>query len=190
MLSATASYLMLILFFGLILIFWASNFVGLPGNWLMVAGAGLWFFLAPERFQFSWMVLVALIVLALIGELLEFLASVLGTKKMGGSSRGAMLSVVGSVVGGILGVIIGIPIPIPVLGVLISGILCASAGAMAGALIGEYSLGTPTDQAFKIGGAAFVGRMLGTFGKIIMGAAMVTLILLAPFVFYVDSLPP
>jgi uncharacterized protein YqgC (DUF456 family) len=183
MFSTILIYLVLALYFGLILVFWATNFMGLPGNWLMLLAAVVWIWSAPEQFQFSWMVLIGLVVLALIGELVEFLASVLGTKKMGGSSRGATLSVVGSIIGGLLGVIIGIPIPIPVIGMLISGILCASLGAMAGAVIGEYSLGTPHDQTVKIGGAAFVGRMLGTFGKIIMGAAMVSLIYISPFVF-------
>jgi hypothetical protein len=174
-------YLVFFLFFGLVLFFWALNFVGLPGNWLMLATAVVWLWLGPESFQFSWYVLIALVVIACIGELMEFLASVLGTKKMGGSSRGAILSVVGSIAGGILGVLIGVPIPIPVIGVLVSGILCASIGALVGAMIGEYSLGTPLDQTTKIGVAAFIGRMLGTFGKIIMGAAMVAMILISPY---------
>jgi uncharacterized protein len=183
MFSVILAYLVLLLFFGLVLVFWGLNFAGLPGNWLMILAAAVWIWVCPERFQFSWTVLMALGGLALVGELIEFLASVLGAKKMGGSSRGATLSVVGSIIGGILGVLIGIPIPIPVIGVLISGILCASLGAMAGAVIGEYTLGTPPNQTMKIGGAAFLGRMLGTFGKIIMGATMVALIFIAPFVF-------
>lgn len=175
------NYILLALFVGLILLFWGLNFIGMPGNWLIIASAALWIWLGPESFQFSWLWLIGLVLLAAIGEILEFAASVMGTKKMGGSSRGATLSVVGSIVGGLLGVVIGIPIPIPIVGLLISGVLCASLGAVVGAMIGEYSLGTSLDQTTKIGLAAGVGRMLGTFGKIIMGAAMVALMIIAPF---------
>jgi hypothetical protein len=176
-------YLAFVLLIGLILFFWGLNFVGLPGNWLIILAAAAWLWLGPESFQYPWHLLIALLLLAVIGEALEFVASVLGTKKMGGSSRGATLSVVGSILGGILGVLIGVPIPIPIIGMLVSGILFASLGALVGAMIGEYSLGTSLEQTTKIGVAAFIGRMLGTFGKIIMGAAMAAIILIAPFLF-------
>lgn len=158
------------------------NFVGLPGNWLIIAIVGVWVWLGPERFQFPWVVLVALIALALIGEAVEFATSVLGTKKMGGSSRGATLSVIGSIIGGLIGAVIGIPVPIPIIGILIGSILFASIGAMVGAMAGEYWIGTPMKKSVKIGSAAFVGRALGTVGKITMGSAMVALTWVAPFV--------
>ena len=75
---------------------------------------------------------VVLTVLALLGELIEFLASVLGTKKLGGSTRGATLSVIGSMAGGLLGAVFGIPFPIPLVGMLIGSILFASVGAWIG----------------------------------------------------------
>jgi uncharacterized protein len=179
--TVVLNYLFLALFIGLILFFWGLNFVGAPGNWLIIASAALWNWVGPESFRFSWWWLVGLILLAVVGEVLEFAASVMGTRKMGGSSRGATLSVVGSIVGGLLGVLFGIPIPVPVVGMLISGVLFASLGALAGAMIGEYSLGTSMEQSTKIGLAAGVGRMLGTFGKIIMGAAIVALMIIVPF---------
>ncbi len=181
--TAILLYSLLILFFGLILVFWGINFIGLPGNWLMIFSAVIWNSFGPETFRFSWIVVVALVALAGVGELLEFIASVFGTKKMGGSNRGATWSVIGSIIGGILGVFVGFPIPIPVVGMMISGILFASIGAMAGAMWGEYRMGTPLEQNMKIGGAAFVGRMLGTFGKILAGAVMVAILGLAPWVF-------
>lgn len=182
MFTAWFIYLWLALFLILVCGFWGLNFIGLPGNWLIIAVVALWIWLGPERFQFPWGVLIGLFVLALVGEAIEFAASVFGTKKMGGSSRGATLSVVGSIIGGILGAVVGIPIPIPLVGILIGSILFASVGAMVGAMAGEYWIGTPMKDNMKIGGAAFAGRMLGTVGKITVGSVMVGLSWIAPFI--------
>ncbi len=176
-------YVWLTLFILLIVVFWSLNFFGLPGNWLIIAVAAVWIWLGPERFQFSWKLLVLLIVLALIGEAVEFAASVFGTKQMGGSRRGATLSVVGSIIGGILGAILGVPIPVPIVGILIGSVLFASLGAMIGAMIGEHSQGKALKDSVKIGSAAFVGRLLGTAGKIIIGSSMMVLTVIAPFFF-------
>ena len=118
-----------------------------------------------------------------MGEAIEFLASVFGTQQMGGSRRSATLSVVGSVIGGIAGAIMGVPIPIPIVGILIGSVLFASIGAMIGAMIGEHSHGKAVKESVKIGTAAFVGRLLGTAGKIIIGSSMMILTVIAPFFF-------
>lgn len=176
-------YVWLTLFILLVIVFWSLNFFGLPGNWLIVAMAALWIWLGPTRFQFSWKLLILLILLALIGEAIEFTASVIGTKQMGGSRRGATLSVIGSIVGGIVGAIMGVPIPIPIVGILIGSVLFASLGAMIGAMIGEHTHGKAVKDSVRIGSAAFVGRLLGTAGKIIIGSSMMVLTVIAPFFF-------
>ena len=176
-------YVWLILFILSIIGFWVLNFFGLPGNWLIVIAAELWVCLGTSDYVFSWFLVLLLLVLALIGEGIEFAASVLGTKKMGGSSRGATLSVVGAIIGGILGAVMGVPIPIPIVGILIGSILFASGGAMIGAMIGEQSQGKTLKESAKIGGAAFIGRLLGTVGKITVGSSMAVLSIIAPFIF-------
>lgn len=176
-------YVWLTLFILMILGFWLINLVGLPGNWFIVAICLIWMFFGPADYRFPWIVVAVLAVLALIGEGIEFGASVLGTKKLGGSGRGATLSVIGSVIGGIVGAIFGIPIPIPVVGILIGSILFAAIGAWVGATIGEKWVGKSTQESVKIGGAAFVGRLLGTVGKLVMGSVMVVLAIAAPFCF-------
>ena len=177
-------YVWLTLFIVAVLLFWALNLLGLPGNWLIVAVAILWTFAGPEGYQFHWAIAVALALLAIIGELIEFLASVLGTKKLGGSARGATLSVIGSIAGGIIGAIFGIPfsIPIPLIGILIGSVLFAGVGAWAGATLGERWVGKSMGDSLKIGGAAFVGRLFGTAGKLLVGTTMVVLAVAAPFV--------
>ena len=183
MFIASLIYLLLTGFILLVIGFWVLNFFGLPGNWLIIDVAALWIWLGPQQFQFSWWLLLVLLVMAVMGEVIEFAASVFGTKKMGGSSRGATLSVFGSIIGAIMGAVMGIPIPIPVVGILIGSILFAGIGAMLGAMIGEYWVGSTTKQTMKIGGAAFFGRMLGTVGKITIGSGMAVLTVLAPFLF-------
>jgi len=176
-------YVWLTLFILMILIFWSLNLIGVPGNWMIVAISLLWMIVGPTDYRFSWVVILALVLLALIGEAIEFGASVVGTKKLGGSSRGAALSVVGSIIGGITGAIFGIPIPIPLVGMLIGSLLFAGIGAWIGATIGEKWVGKPMKESVKIGGAAFAGRLLGTLGKLFVGSTMVPISIAAPFLF-------
>jgi uncharacterized protein YqgC (DUF456 family) len=160
---------------------WFLNFLGLPGNWLILLGLIGWIGLGPSSLTTSSWLLVPLVGLALLGEWLEFAASLWGTRKMGGSARGAVLSVAGALAGGLLGLVIGFPIPIPLLGSLLAALLFASLGAMVGAMLGEYSLNTDWRKNAKIGLAAFVSRLAGTFGKILVGAVMLGIAWLAPF---------
>lgn len=175
-------YVWLTLFIVSVLLFWGLNLIGLPGNWMIVAIALLWIFVGPNEYQFHWGIPVALVLLATLGELIEFLTSVLGTKKLGGSNRGATLSVVGSIVGGMVGAVFGIPFPIPLAGMLIGSILFAGIGAWIGATLGERWVGKPLDESVKLGAVAFLGRLFGTAGKLVVGATMVVLAIAAPFV--------
>ena len=175
-------YVWLTLFIVLVILFWGLNLVGLPGNWLIVASAVLWMFFGPQPYQFHWGISVALTLLAILGELIEFLTSVLGTKKLGGSNRGATLSVVGSIIGGVAGAAFGIPFPIPLVGMLVGSILFAGVGAWIGATLGEKWVGKPLGESVKIGAVAFLGRLLGTAGKLLVGSTMVVLAVAAPFV--------
>lgn len=179
--TTVLAFSVLFLFYVLLVVFWGLNFVGIPGNWMMVGASAIWILFGPLRFHFSWWVILGMLILAIIGEVIELIASLIGTKKMGGSGRGATLSVVGSIIGAFVGMFVGLPIPIPLVGSLVGALFFASLGAMVGAMIGEYTLGCNWEKNAKIGIAAFVGRLLGTFGKIIMGAAILGVAVLAPF---------
>lgn len=165
-------YVWIILFVVLLCGLWATNLVGLPGNWLMILSAIAWMFLGPADYQFGWLAILVLVVLAGIGELIEFGASVLGTKKLGGSNLGATCSVVGSIAGGIAGAFLGIPVPIPLVGMLVGSLIFAGVGAWIGATLGERWAGKSVQQSVQIGGAAFLGRIMGTIGKVVVGLAM------------------
>ena len=175
-------YVWLTLFIVFVILCWGLNLIGMPGNWLIVVIAVVWVFFGPDHYRFHWGIPVALVVLATIGELIEFLTSVLGTKKLGGSTRGATLSVIGSIAGGMVGATIGIPFPIPLVGMLIGSILFAGVGAWIGSTLGEKWVGKPMKESVKIGGVAFLGRLIGTAGKMMVGSMMVVLAIAAPFV--------
>jgi uncharacterized protein YqgC (DUF456 family) len=159
---------------------WVVNLVGAPGNWILIGITLLWLLVGPNQYAIEWPAIVGLTILAIIGEGLEFGASILGAKKLGATRLGAVLSVVGSMVGGLVGVIIAIPIPI--IGWIISSILFACIGAMVGTMVGERIKGTENKKNLKIGTAAFAGRLIGTVGKLWLGSVMLAVALVALFV--------
>lgn len=147
--------------------------LGLPGTWLMVLTTALlaWW----QGGMFSVYTLIALVVLALIGEIVEFFAGVAGTRQAGGS-RG---SAVGALVGGLVGGIVGTgAIPIPLVGSLIG----ACAGAAIGAFAVEFTGGRSMDEAVRSGVGAGKGRFLGTVGKLAIGGVIWLTAAVAAFV--------
>jgi uncharacterized protein YqgC (DUF456 family) len=158
--------------------------VGLPGTWGMVVMAVLLAWLVPQEVFTSipWIYVAVLVGLALLGELVEFVASAAGVGKLGGSRRAATLAIVGSLVGAIVGMVVGLPIPIPVVGSLIGSIILGGVGAAVGALIGERMTGKAWDGSVKIGMAAFVGRIFGTVGKTFCAAIMAAMLIVLVWV--------
>ncbi len=158
---------------------WLTQLVGLPGNWIVVVAAALYaaWFPGDERLALSWNTVAALFVLAVLGEVIEFVAGAMGVTKAGGSRRGALLALICSLVGGVIG--LGVGVPIPVVGSLAAAILFGGLGALVGAFIGESWKGRDFDTSLQIGRAAFVGRVLGTLGKLIAGAVMLVVLLAA-----------
>jgi uncharacterized protein YqgC (DUF456 family) len=149
------------------------DLLGLPGNWLMVAGTLLVAWLQPGMFSVP--TLVAVVVVAAAGELLELLSGALGARKGGAGRRGAA----GALLGGFVGAIVGtFMIPVPVVGSLI--------GACAGACLGAWSLevsgGRDVGESFRAGVGAGVGRALGTLVKLAAGVLLWLIIAVAAFV--------
>ena len=163
----------------ILVVCWGLTLLGMPGNWIMLGAAIGYLFLVPadSPVAIGWFTILALLILATLGELLEFLAGALGVAKAGGSKRGAILALVGSIVGGIAGLFVGLPVPI--VGSLLGAVLLAGIGAFAGAVVGEQWKGRDLDESMKIGHAAFWGRLLGTVAKSAVGAIMVGAVLIA-----------
>jgi uncharacterized protein YqgC (DUF456 family) len=144
-----------------------------------VVAAVLLAWLVPQEVFVSipWAYVGVLVGLALLGELIEFIAGAAGVGKLGGSRRAATMAIVGSLVGAIVGMVVGLPIPIPVVGSLIGSILLGGIGAAVGALIGERTTGKGWDGSMKIGLGAFVGRIFGTLGKSLCAAVMAAMLI-------------
>jgi uncharacterized protein YqgC (DUF456 family) len=158
---------------------WILTVVGMPGNWLIAAAVALYVYVVPadSAGAIGRNVVIALVCLALCGEVLELIAASLGAKRRGASFRGAAMALFGSVVGGTLGLFVGLPIPL--FGPIVAGILLAGFGAFVGAILGETSLGRDLHESIDIGTAAFWGRLLGTLAKVMIGSTMVAIVLVA-----------
>ena len=139
----------------------------LPGTWLMLiaTGAFAWWRWGEERFSYGWWPLAIMVGLALLGELVEFVAGALGSRTAGGSKRGAAISVVTAILGAIAGSVF---IPIPIVGTLLG----AGLGAGVGALLGDRWAGHEWGAAWKGAGGAAVGKLSGAVGKLAIAAAM------------------
>jgi uncharacterized protein YqgC (DUF456 family) len=158
---------------------WLLTLLAMPGNWLMVVATAVYAWLVPvaSTAGLGWKTVVALLVLATLGEIVELLAAALGVAKAGGSRRGALLALAGSMLGAIVGIFVGLPIPL--IGSVVAAVLFAGLGAMAGAVLGETSVGRDADATWRIAKLAFWGRLAGTLGKIILGAVMIALVMAA-----------
>ena len=87
------------------------------------------------------------------------------------------MALAGSIIGGIVGIFVGVPIPL--IGSLVAVVLFAGLGAMAGAILGETWAGQDVDTSWRIARLAFWGRLAGTLGKIIVGAVMIAVVVVA-----------
>ena len=147
---------------------------GLPGNWLMVLSTCLFAWWQRDQGIFSGWTLIAITALALLGELIEFLAGMLGARGSGASWRASIAAVFGAILGAVLGTFL---IPVPLLGTMIG----ASVGAGLAVWAMEASRGEAAQHSLRRGVGAGVGQFLGTFSKIMLGLVIWLVIAIAAF---------
>jgi len=157
----------------------ALTLFGLPGNWLILAVTVVYACLKPagSPAAIGWKPIAILFVIAVLGEIVELLAATMGTAKAGGSRRGAALALAGSIIGAVVGIFVGIPVP--VVGPILAAFLFAGLGALAGAMLGEFWAGKDWHASWRIGKAAFRGRLAGTLAKMSLGVLMVAVVVVA-----------
>lgn len=150
--------------------------IGLPGTWLMVLTAVVvaLFQRGSDEIMFGKAVLIAVVALAVLGEIIEFAAGLAGSKRAGGTRWGAIGALGGTVIGGIVGTV---TIPLPLLGSLLGACIGAALGAVAMELYGGGQL----KAAVRSGVGAGIGRFWGTVAKISVGAAMWLILTIAAF---------
>ena len=185
--SELMSYVLAILLVIAALVAWLSTLLTLPGNWLIAAlAAGFaWAFpvgaAAAEADNgpgLSWTVVGALVCLAGLGELVEFVAGSAGAARQGASRRALALSLLAAMIGSLLGAIVVSPL-LPVIGTLLGAVLGGAAGAFGGAYLGEWWKGRAAPERLSVGSGALVGRLLGTMAKFLVGAVMVAVLTVA-----------
>ncbi|WP_432799994.1 DUF456 family protein [Poriferisphaera sp. WC338] len=147
----------------------------LPGNWLMLAATAavaIWKWNDATLGHISIWALVIMLVLAVIGEVLEFAAGMVGAQKAGASKRGTALALVMGIVGAIVGTFL---IPIPIVGTLVGAALGSGIGAFGGDLWAGKTIGL----AFQGGKGAAIGRLLGSVAKVVISVIMWVVALIA-----------
>ncbi|MDD5011529.1 MAG: DUF456 family protein [Phycisphaerae bacterium] len=153
--------------------FWlALGFFALPGNWLMIITTIL--FALWQRSIFSVYTIIAAVILAIIGEIIEFLAGAGGAKAAGGGKNTMAAAIIGAILGAILGTVL---IPIPILGTLLG----ASIGASLAVLIAERKSGKELKPSLKTAAGTGLGQIFGTGAKILVGLAIWLLFTIAAF---------
>lgn len=152
------------LFIVIIAICVLSNFLTLPGNWLMAALVGLWAFFVPNNAFDLWFFLL-FFTLLIIGEVLEFYLQLRQTSKAGASGKSNILGMIGAIIGAILCVPFFFGI---------GAIFGALGGAWLGTYLGEFGLGR-RDQKHSINAAnaALWGKFLGMVIKFAIGFYLV-----------------
>lgn len=143
-----------------------------PGNWLMILttlGAAWWL---REHDLFSVGTFIAIVVLALAGEIIEFFAGFGGAKKAGAGWKASLAAILGAIVGAVVGT--GI---LPVIGTLLGG--CIGAGLATWGV--ETLSGQLPDQAMKSGVGAGTGAFVGTLTKFLLGCVIWLIIAIAAF---------
>jgi uncharacterized protein YqgC (DUF456 family) len=139
------------------------DLLGLFGNWLLLA-AFIVVALITQFAYFGMGTLFVLLLLALLGEGLEFAASGIGTAKFGGSKGAITASLIGCIVGAILGT----PI-LPIIGTLLG----ACVGAFLAAALYEYIQSEKgVNASVKVGIGAALGKVAGFILKFCIGIVM------------------
>ncbi|WP_320008195.1 DUF456 domain-containing protein [Maridesulfovibrio sp.] len=139
----------------------ALHIFGLPANWLILALAACWKFYQPVAITWNFIIILGMIALA--GEVFEFMAQYLGCKKYGATGRGN----IGAFIGAIAGAILGAPFFFG-LGALPGALL----GSFGGCFALELTHGRSFAEARYSAWGAFWGKAFGMAMKISLGVWM------------------
>jgi uncharacterized protein YqgC (DUF456 family) len=152
---------MLLSFFGFLLMIF-----GIPGNFISMGIGILYYFISPGRVSTGQ--LIALIALAVSGEVVENIVSLVGAKKYGASKMGMLGAFLGSIFGGIIGSMI-----LPIIGTFLG----VFAGAFLLTFLFEYRLeGKSTMDAERAGYGALIGKVLAVSYKYSCGVVLLVLL--------------
>ena len=149
----------------------AMTAIRLPGTWLIVTSAAGYAW--GEGWPRAGLTLLGILAgIALLGEGIEILASVVTARRAGASRKAAW----GGILGGILGMIfLSFLVPIPIVGTMIGALV----GCFTGATLVEMSVRKDISHGTKVGFFAAMGFVLGAVAKIVVALVMSGLLLSA-----------
>ncbi len=139
--------------------------LGLSGTFIIV-GDVLVFSLFDKFDKIPIWVIIVFFIVSVLGEVVEYLSSVVGTKKFGASNLSIVLMFVFMIAGGLIGASFTFGI-----GAMFGAIIGAFIGALVGELISKKNL----TQALKAGTGAFLGKMTAWIVKVSIGIVMVVI---------------
>lgn len=146
----------------------------LPGNWLIVGATCFFAWWKWDERIFSIYTLVAIAILAVAGEIIEFFAGVGGAKKAGAGWIASICAIGGAIIGAAVGTVF---IPIPILGTLLGACIGAGSATLAVETMG----GKEMHNSIKSGVGAGVGVFLGTTSKFAIGILIWIIVTVAAF---------
>ena len=136
--------------------------IRLPGTWLIVIAALVFGWLTGwERMPPVWVGVLA--GMALVGEAIELVASVITARRAGGTRQAAW----GGLIGGLVGMLVLSP-PLPIIGTFLGAIL----GCFLGAAAAEMWMRNHLRQGARVGYFAAMGFVIGAATKIGLAMAM------------------
>jgi len=138
--------------------------LGLPGIWVQFAAALLVTIFAQHL---GWFVTLLVLVLALGGELVDFVFGLLSFKTTNASKLAPWTALAGGFVFGFFGFII--PVPIWIIGPLIGSVIMSFIGTFAGAIFGEMLHQRELAPALRVGAGAAFARACGIASKLWIG---------------------
>jgi uncharacterized protein len=132
----------------------------LPGTLFVLAGIvlGAWI---DDFTRVGWVSLTAIIVLAVLAWVLDYVAGLLGAKKAGASRY----AIIGAALGTVVGIFMGL------VGVLFMPLV--------GAALGEYITRKNHQQALKVGISTWLGIMAGLIAKVVIAFMMIGIFIAA-----------
>jgi uncharacterized protein len=164
--SLTVDLLLLLLLVVILLVGLVLIPLGLPGLWVMLLGI-IGYSAVTDFRGVGVATLVTALVLAVVGEGLEWWIGFRYARQYGGSRRAGW----GALLGGLVGALLGIPVPV------IGSVIGSFLGSFAGAAIFEFT--NAPNKALRTGWGALLGRMWATAAKTALGLAMAVVALFA-----------
>jgi uncharacterized protein YqgC (DUF456 family) len=165
--STLLTFLTWFLFGGVLILALPFQLLGLPGTWILVADAAwLRWVIGPGKLDYD--TVVVLLIMAVIGEFLEFFTAIRGARS-GPTVKGAVAA---SLAGALTGCLLGAPIFFG-----LGAIPGMAVGAWCAVFVVALAGGHDHVDSARAALGALTGRLKGTAAKMVVAVAMVAVII-------------